>query len=152
MSPISAESVKDHPADVNLRVLGPPASGKTTCLVERYGKLATTGQPDSVFILTYSGASMRRVTERIVSADDARTGTSPVMTFFSLARDVIAYSGSKPPTVIDDVREGLVLEHVIEANATRFRSDYRNIRNSDGLRRELLEVFHLLMQSGLTCR
>jgi len=143
------ESVKDHPADANLRVLGPPGSGKTTCLIERYRAL-TAEHPDSVFVVTYSGASLRRLTERLVASGEARVGAAPAMTFFSLARDVIAGSGGKPQTVIDGVRENLVLEQVIESSVTRFRSDYLNIRTSDGLRRELLDVFHLLMQSGLT--
>jgi hypothetical protein len=116
---------------------------------ERYKSLLRGDVSDDVFIVTYSKEQLTRITEAILDDGGGREGLPPVLTHFTLAREIITASTGKPPRVIQDIEESLLAQRVVDDHQRDLRSDYRKIRDSERLHRELLETFHLLRQGGI---
>ncbi len=144
---VAADIIR-HPAE-HLRVLGLAGSGKTRLVVERYKALVQENEPGAVFVITYSRDQLRRITEALLQDGQGLDGLSPVLTHFTLARETLAASGRKPPRVIDDLEERLLVHKIIDDNLRQLKSDYRRIRDSKSFQQELLSVFHLFLQHGV---
>ncbi|MDH3215474.1 MAG: PD-(D/E)XK nuclease family protein [Candidatus Krumholzibacteria bacterium] len=142
------DQVKDYPLR-HLRVLGPPASGKTRLLVDRYKSLLERGHAGEVFVLTYSSEHRSQVSGALMTDGSASAGPSPVMTYFGLAREIITATGRKPPRILEGLEEVLLIRKVIADCEHDFRSEYKSIRDSESLHRELLDLFHFLLQNGI---
>jgi superfamily I DNA/RNA helicase len=145
MNPDTIERIASHRGS-HLRVLGPPASGKTTALVARFGALEDEGLRPAV--ITFSRAQRERLLERLMPAGTARAGRFPVHTYHRLALDVLAHAAplARPP--LGDVEERVVLARVLDDLDGSLESDFAAITRSDGLARTLLSIVHTLEQNG----
>ncbi|UCG52959.1 MAG: ATP-dependent helicase [Candidatus Latescibacterota bacterium] len=144
------ENVLGHPL-THFRVLGPPGSGKTRLLVERYHALKSRrdNEEEDVFVITYSNESHRRLTAAIVAKSTARLGAVPILKHSRLAEEILLSSGKKPPVIIRDLEEHLLLDEVIGDCQRRLESDLRSICRSERFRRDLLDVCHVLLQNDI---
>lgn len=138
--------VIEHPR-AHFRVLGPPASGKTRLLVERFRALGARGE--SVFIVTYSAANHRRLADAVFERGSVRIGASPVLTWSRLAAEVVESAGRRPPLLVTDFEEHLLLQAVIAEHERRMESELRSICRSDRFRQELRDACHAVTQAGL---
>ncbi|MFQ5512185.1 MAG: PD-(D/E)XK nuclease family protein [Candidatus Krumholzibacteriia bacterium] len=141
-----ARTVVDHPAG-HLRVLGPPGSGKTRLVIERYRALARAGS--GAFILTYSREQLKRITRDLIATGTSNAGISPVLTHFTLAREIVAASGWKAPRIVEGIEEALLVRQILDRYASDFKSDYKTINESEIFQRDLIALFHLLVQNGI---
>lgn len=148
-SPVDvAADIIRYPAE-HLRVLGLAGSGKTRLVVERYKALVQENGPGAAFVITYSRDQLRRITASLLQDGTGLDGLSPILTHFTLAREILTAAGRKPPRIIDDLEERLLVHKIIDDNVRQLRSDYRNIRDSKSFQQELLDVFHLFLQNGV---
>jgi ATP-dependent helicase/DNAse subunit B len=138
--------VIDYPVE-HLRVLGPPGSGKTRTLIERFRALRAKGV--DVRVLTYTTESYRRIAESILEKGQFGLGPDPVVQYSRLANEIVALSGGRRPALLNDVEERLLLESVITANLPVLPKTLRSICRSDRFVRDLLDVIHSLLQCGL---
>jgi superfamily I DNA/RNA helicase/RecB family exonuclease len=152
--------VIDYPT-ANLRVLGPPRSGKSRLLVERYRHLEKRhsmtaprrrGDGAGVFILTYSSESHRRLTRSVLASDAARLGAPAVVTYTRLAQEIVERARGRPLPVIADLEEHLLLQTVVDVCEPRFSSDLRSICRSERFRLAALDACHVLLQNGIEGR
>jgi hypothetical protein len=146
--PEAIDRVREYPAK-HLRVLGLPGSRLPLVLKERYQSLSHDTTSGDVFIVTYSKEQLARITEAILDDGGGRTGLPPVFTYFTMAREIISASTGKPPRVIQDIEENLLVQRLVSDHERVLKSDYRKIRDSERLHRELLEVFRLFLQNGI---
>jgi len=149
----------------HMRVLGPPGSGKTRLLVERFRALeARHREPAAprgngaaragagtggVYILTYSAQSHTRLTGAVFGKNTARLGPSPVLTYTRLAQEIIESSTGRSPFIVDDLEERLLLDDVIARHETRMKSELRSICRSERFLEDVLEACHILLQNGV---
>ena len=131
----------------HLRVLGPPASGKTSALVERFRSLEQEGLRPAA--IAFSRAARERLVERLMPASSARAGRFPVYTYHQLAVDALAGSAPLARRPLGDVEERVVLSRVLDELEGSLESDFGAIIHSDGLARTLLSVVHTLEQNGI---
>jgi superfamily I DNA/RNA helicase len=143
-----AVEIVGYPAK-HLRVLGLAGSGKTRLVVERYKALVQAHGPGAAFVVTYSRDQLRRLTASLLDDGRGHDGLSPVLTHFTLAREILTAAGRKPPRIIDDLEESVLVHTIIGDNARQLTSDYKSIRDSKSFQEELLGVFHLFLQSGI---
>jgi superfamily I DNA/RNA helicase/CRISPR/Cas system-associated exonuclease Cas4 (RecB family) len=132
----------------HLRVLGPPASGKTALLLERFRRLETKGAPAAV--VTYTRESSERMTAELLSSRSARFGRVPVYTYHTLAREI---AGAAPPgnaRVIGEMEESVLLRGVLRRMRGELSSDYRKTLDSTAFQRTILDALHVLFQNGVT--
>ncbi|MBP2681483.1 MAG: UvrD/REP helicase, helicase / ATP-dependent helicase PcrA, partial [Candidatus Krumholzibacteriota bacterium] len=149
-----------------MRVLGPPGSGKTRLLVERFRALearlreppaprddgAARAGAGGVYILTYSAESHRRLTGAVFGKNTARLGPSPVLTYTRLAQEIIESSTGRSPFIVDDLEERLLLDDVIARHEARMKSELRSICRSERFLEDVLEACHILLQNGVEDR
>jgi superfamily I DNA/RNA helicase/RecB family exonuclease len=140
------KQVLDYPA-APLRVLGPPASGKTRLLIERFRVLRE--KDFDVYILTYTKDSYRRLTEAIVEKNSVQIGYDPVVQYSRLAGEIIVLSGERRPTLISGIEEQLLLESVIVEHWSALKSSLRSICRTERFVRDVLDVIHALLQNGI---
>ncbi len=138
--------IVEHPAG-HLRVLGPPGSGKTRLVIERYRALTRAGS--RAFILTYSREQLKQVTASVLESGAAHAGLSPVQSYFTLAREIVSDSGRPVPRIIEGIEELLLVRQVVHKYATKFKSDYRTIKDSQRFLRDLLAFCHLMLQNDV---
>ena len=131
-------------------MLGPPGSGKTHLLVERYRALASAGHAGDILVLTYSRDSVKRLTEMVLGRDTAHIGPAPVWSYNALAAEVLAAAGIERPAMLNSFDEHLLLDHVVERSARDLASDFRAIHASLGFKDGLREIFHVLLQNNIT--
>lgn len=159
----TARRVIEHPT-AHMRVLGPPGSGKTRLLVERFRALeARHREPAAprgngaaragagtggVYILTYSAQSHTRLTGAVFGKNTARLGPSPVLTYTRLAQEIIESSTGRSPFIVDDLEERLLLDDVIARHETRMKSELCSICRSERFLEDVLEACHILLQNG----
>lgn len=142
------ERIVKYPAK-HLRVLGLPGSGKTRLLIDRYKNLTTSEDATPVFILTYSREQLHRISEAVLDDGSTHEGLPPVLTHFTLAREIIAASGAEPPRIVEGFEEALLVERIVRRSEKTLKSDYRKITSSERFQRELLDLFHLLQQNAI---
>ncbi|MBP2681319.1 MAG: superfamily helicase, partial [Candidatus Krumholzibacteriota bacterium] len=158
--------VIEHPTS-HIRVLGPPASGTTSLLVERFRALSQRhaggrsggidGAPGdrgapadggAVYILTYSAESHKRLTDAVFDKNTARVGPPPVLTYTRLAQEIIESSCGRSPVSLSDLEERLLLEEVIARHQTRMTSELASICRTERFIEDALEACHILLQNG----
>jgi len=145
----TARRVIEHPT-AHMRVLGPPGSGKTSLLIERFKTLQTRHvKSPGVFILTYSAESHRRLTNAVFEKNTAHVGPSRVLTYSRLAAEIIESAGGRSPLVVADLEEHLLLQNVIARCRPRLKSELRSICASERFGRDFLEICHLLLQNNV---
>ncbi|NIM19221.1 MAG: AAA family ATPase [Candidatus Latescibacteria bacterium] len=134
----------------HLRVLGPPGSGKTSLLLERYKYLSQKAGnvPRSVIIVTYSVESAARLVEAVLPAGAGCLGDIPVYRYFSLAKEVIS-AAEAAPRRMSEMEELILLDRVLHRIGKKFKSDYRSVYGSDKFLRSILELMRWFLQSGL---
>lgn len=140
----ATNQITDYPKR-HIRVLGPPGSGKTRHVIERYRALSGQEQA-TTFIVTFSRDQYNAVMDAVIRSGTATSGVSPVFTYFTLAREVIVASGRRFPHVTSELEETMLVRRALTDNLRRLRSPYVRISDSSALCRELLGVFHLLLQ------
>lgn len=145
MNPDTIEKIVSHRG--HLRVLGPPASGKTSALAARFRALESDGLRPAV--IAFSRAQRERLVERLMPAGVARAGRFPVTTYHRLALDVLTHAAPLSRRPLGDVEERVVLARVLDDLAGALESDFGAITQSDGLARTLLSIVHALEQNGV---
>lgn len=144
----ASASVVDHPIE-NLRVLGLPGSGKTRTLIDRYRTLLQRKGPGSILILTYSRQQLGQIVEMILEDRAGQAGQLPVYTHFTLAREVFRGLGRRPPGIVEALEENLLVGRVVREHTESMRSDFEAIHQSERFQRELLALFHFLLQHNV---
>jgi hypothetical protein len=172
-----ARRVIEHPT-AHMRVLGPPGSGKTRLLVERFRSLEARGprgggwasgesgrasgesgrvtgesggvsaERGGVFVLTYSAESHKRLTDAVFDRGTARLGRPPVYTYTRLAQEIVESSHGRSPDFVGDLEERLLLEEVIARCETRMTSELASICRTERFIEAALESCHILLQNG----
>ncbi len=144
------QEILDYPI-APLRVLGPPGSGKTALLLERYRRLNAqlNRAPGSVLIVTYSRERFESLTAAILPPGTGRLGSFPVYTYHRMAKEVLSATGAAPSRIVEEMEELVLLDRVLSRMGNRFRSDYRTVLRSEEFHRLLLEVVHLFLQNGI---
>ena len=90
-----ANRVIEH-GDAHMRVLGPPGSGKTSLLIERFRRLSErAGRDDAVAVITYTRENSHRLTAALLESGSSRFGRSPVFTYHQLALHVLRGRGPR---------------------------------------------------------
>ncbi len=130
------------------RVLGPPASGKTTLLVERYRALVQRGHQPGV--IAFGRAQQDRLLDAILPPGTAILGASPVTTHALLASSILSAANPSRLRTLRDVDELIVLGRLLRREPDLLTSDLASIAGSTTLLRDVLEVVHVLAQQGLT--
>lgn len=130
------------------RVLGPPASGKTTLLVERYRALTKRGHRPGV--IAFGREHRDRLLERVIPSGGAHLGANPVTTHALIASAVLDAARPRRPRTLRDVDELLVLGRLVRREPDLFASDFAAISGSSTFLRDLLEVLHTLAQNGVS--
>lgn len=146
----TARRVVEYPT-AHLRVLGPPGSGKTRLLVDRFRALEAR-EGEKVYIVTYSGENLKRLTRAVCAKNTARSGAPRVLTYSRLAVEVIEAAGGRPPAIVTDLEEHLLLEEVIAGREARLESDLRSICRSARFREDVLGACRVLLQNGVSGR
>ncbi len=141
MTTTSRSDIASH-RGAHLRVLGPPASGKTSALIERFRSLAADGLHPAV--ITFSRAQREHILGRLMEKRYARLGRYPVFTYHQLALEVVT---DRP---LGDTEERVVMARVLHDPDHPLESDYATIVGSDALARTLLSIVHTLVQNGVT--
>jgi len=131
----------------HLRVLGPPASGKTSALVERFVSLDAGGRHPVV--IAFSRAQRERMLDRLMPRHSARAARFPVYTYHEVVLEIIARARPGTRRPLSDVEERIALARVLSEGSGELESDYRSISESQGFARSLLSVFHTLEQNGV---
>lgn len=129
-----------------LRVLGPPGTGKTTCLIERYRALSAEGD---VVALSYTRRNVESLTAAVVAANSARLGRSPVSSYHELALEVMSAAPQRL-RLLGEMEELVLLDQVLEKVSAQLRSDYQSIYRSDAFHRAVLGVIHTLLRNNVT--
>jgi superfamily I DNA/RNA helicase len=132
----------------HLRVLGPPGSGKTSLLAERFRWLESRGRRPAA--ITYTNAARERLVAALLPADSARFGRLPVYTYHQLVAHVLREDEPAGRAPLGEVEETAVLERVVEDALSEMGSDYRSVARAAGFQRTLLATIHALLQHGLT--
>jgi superfamily I DNA/RNA helicase len=144
----SVDHIVHYPAK-HCRVLGMPGTGKTRLLIDRFKALSHDAPDRPSFIITYSREQLQRITEAVLEAGTGHAGVPPVMTHFMLAREVLSASGNLVPRILEALEERLLVERIVKDHATKLKSHYRRISDSERFQRELLGVFHFLLQNDV---
>lgn len=132
----------------HLRVLGPPASGKTSRLLDRFRHLERAGA--SAAVVTYTRASADRLTAELLAKNSARFGRVPVYTYHMLSREISGSAPAVDSTVIGEMEEAVLLRRVLQRMKKTLTSDYRGTLDSTSFQRTILGVLHALSQNGVT--
>lgn len=130
------------------RVLGPPASGKTTLLVDRYRALVARGHRPGV--VAFGREHRDRLLERVIPVGRALLGASPVTTHALVASAVLDSGHPHRPRTLRDVDELLVLGRLVRREPHLLSSDLSAISGSPTFLRDLLEAIHALAQNGVS--
>lgn len=139
-----------HPVE-HLRVLGPPGSGKTTVLLERYRSLSAKN-PDGrrrIAILTYTKESAESLTEALLPEMSAMRKGEPVYRYYDLAKDVLVTAGGGLRT-IGQMEELVLLDGIVAKITDGSRSGSPPGLCSEEYQRVLLKFIRYLMQNGLS--
>jgi len=135
----------------HMRVLGPPASGKSTLLREcfrRGGKRVT--------IVTYTRESQDRLTDELLSTHSARFGALPIHTYHALANKILraAPNSGGGLRIIGELEEAVVLRRLLRSIEARLVSDFRRTLLSGAFQEQVLGVVNALLQNGVgeACR
>lgn len=131
----------------HLRVVGPPASGKTTALLERFRSLSDDGHSPAV--VAFSRSQRERALARLFPTRSARMGRFPVYTYHQIALEIVAAANPAARRPLGDMEERVVLSRLLRSLEGELCSDFTSIVRSDALHRSLLSVFHVLQQSGV---
>ncbi len=129
--------------DGHLRVLGPPGSGKTALLLERF-----LGAADGAALITYTRESRDSFVDALLSRGTARFGKVPVYTYNALVRQVIASNPSGVLRVVGELEEAVLLRRLLPRIADRLESDYRSTLRSGAFQERVLGVVNSLLQQG----
>jgi superfamily I DNA/RNA helicase/RecB family exonuclease len=130
------------------RVLGPPASGKTTLLVERWRALKARGHRPG--IVAFGREHRDRLLERIVPPGGAHLGAHPVTTHALVASAVLDAARPRRARTLRDVDELLVAGRLLRREPGLLTSDLSAIAGSSTFLRDLLEALHVLGQNGVS--
>jgi len=131
----------------HLRVLGPPASGKTTLLVDRFRHLEAAGVHTAV--IAYTRDHRDRLTGDLLPPDSARFGRVPIYTYHTLAGEILGGESAGASRVIGEMEESILLRRVLRRTKDRISSDYRRTLDSTAFQRTVLSVLHVLFQNGV---
>lgn len=140
------QSFLDRPPG-HARVLGPPASGKTTLLVERYHALVARGHRPG--IVAFGREQRDRLMERVIPPGGAHLGANPVTTHALVASAVLDAARPRRPRTLRDVDELLVLGRLVRREPELFASDLAAISGSATFLRHLLDALHAFAQHGI---
>ncbi len=127
------------------RILGPPRSGKTTLLVERFHQLTQAGHRP--LVIAFGRDQHDRLLDRLIPAGTARFGAMPVTTHGLLAARILSTARPGRARTLRDVDERVVLDRVMQSGV--LKSDLRSIGDSHSLRDALLPLLHLFAQNGI---
>ena len=143
------QQIVDFPAEKNLRVLGMPGAGKTSALLARYRNLVANGHAGRVFIVTYSRDQLEQLTGALLPDGESQLGATPVVTYYALARELLARSGHSEPVLVEGLEENLLVRGVLRDHGSELKSDFRSICDSERFQKNLLALFHGLLQNGM---
>ncbi len=146
MRPVShAAAIIDRPPG-HARILGPPRSGKTTLLVQRFHHLVRAGHHP--IVIAFGREQSDRLLAQLWPDGTATFGPAPVTTHGLLAARILSATRPGRARTLRDVDERVVLDRVMESHT--FTSDLRSIGDSPALRDALLPLLHLFAQNGIT--
>ncbi len=139
-----------HPVE-HLRVLGPPGSGKTTVLLERYRSLSAKNPAgrQGIAILTYTKESAESLTEALLPEMSAMRKGEPVYRYYDLAKDVLGAAGGGLRT-IGQMEELVLLDRIVAKITEGSRSGSPPVLCSEKYQRVLLKFIRSLIQNGLS--
>ena len=134
----------------HMRVLGPPASGKTSLVAERFRRIERDLGPGRAAVITYTRENRDRLTNELLAKGSARFGRVPVLTYHRLALEIIGRSPASGGRVAGEMEEAVLLDRAIRRIERKLSSDYRNTVHSASFRNTILGVLHVLLQYGIT--
>ena len=129
-------------------MLGPPGSGKTTVLVERYRALKSRGHRPG--IVAFGREHRDRLLERVIPPGGAHLGAPPVTTHALVASAILDAVNPRRPRTLRDVDELLVLGRLLRREPNLLSSDLSAISGSSTFLRDLLAALHALAQNGIS--
>ncbi len=131
----------------HLRAIGPPGSGKTRLLVERFRALEARGRRPG--IVAFGHEQRQRLVELVIPPNTGRLGPEPVTTHALLASAILNAANPSRLRTLRDVDELLVLGRLLRREPSLLASDLSAIAASSTFLRDLLEAVHALAQHGL---
>jgi superfamily I DNA/RNA helicase len=143
------QNVVDY-AGGHMRVLGPPASGKTSLVAERFRRIERDLGPGGAAVITYTRENRDRLNAELLAKRSARFGRVPALTYHRLALEIIGRSPASGGRVAGEMEESVLLDRALRRIARKLSSDYRNTVHSASFRNTILGVLHVLLQNGLT--
>jgi superfamily I DNA/RNA helicase len=128
----------------HVRVLGPPGSGKTALLLERFRRA------ERAAVVTYTRESRDSLTDALLEKGSARFGRVPVYTYHRLAAEVLgAVCPGVGLRVIDELEEAVLLRRLLRRVEDRLASDYRHTLHSSAFQDKLLGAVNSMLQVGI---
>lgn len=138
--------------DGHIRVMGPPASGKTSALLERYRQLERDKSAGGAVILTYTRESRESLLAELLPHGSARFGYTPVYTYHQMAQEIIGACSPDGSRLVTEMEQAVLLRRLLRRVGGDLRSDYRRTTGSAAFQKSLLAVINTLFQNGVESR
>jgi superfamily I DNA/RNA helicase/CRISPR/Cas system-associated exonuclease Cas4 (RecB family) len=130
------------------RILGPPASGKTSLLLDRFRQLEQDGGAGRIAVVTYTRESRDVLLSRLLPENSARFGAAPVYTWHQLAMLIIRACSRGNRRLVGELEQAVLLRRAIRRIEGRLVSDFRAAARSTTFQKTVLGVANVLMQNG----
>jgi superfamily I DNA/RNA helicase/CRISPR/Cas system-associated exonuclease Cas4 (RecB family) len=127
----------------HLRILGPPGSGKTELLLDRFRSVKRAA------VITYTRESHDAITAELLGKNSAHFGKTPVYTYHKLAAEVIDTATAGHLSLIGELEEAVVLRRLLRQIEDRLTSDYLHTLHSGVFQERILGVVNTMLQNGV---